>query len=290
MNRVIGLAVTLLLAGGTFGRVAAEEAKGADTEYRKILADDDALMQQMDQEGGKTSWLTQSMLKARLRRLEGEYKSFLQQYPDHVRGIVAYGGFLRDMQRDDEAISWWKKAIALDPRCAVAYNNLGEVLGHDGHAGDALRLHQKAYELDPSDPLFHFNWATTCIVYRKDARDVYGWKEDEIFRHSLDQFRIARDLAPQDFQYSSAYAESFYMMKNPDWQEAYAGWNYCLGQPLQDGDRQRVYGQLARVCIHLKQVDTARQWINKMDSTDNQSMRKVLERRLAELVASTPKQ
>jgi tetratricopeptide (TPR) repeat protein len=289
VNRVIWLALALSLGGGAFERVAAEEAKGADAEYKRLLTEDDALMQEVQQQAGNSSWLTQSMLKARLRRLDSGYKSFLQQHPEHVRGMVAYGGFLRDTQRDDEAISWWKKAIALDPRCAVAYNNLGEVLGHDGHAGDALRLHQKAYELDPNDPLFHFNWATTCIVYRKDALDVYGWKEDEIFRHSLDQFRIARDLAPQDFQYSSAYAESFYMMKDPDWHEAYAGWEYCLGQPLQDGERQHVYGQLARVCIHMKQYDAARQWINKMDSADNQSMRKLLERRLAELIASTPK-
>lgn len=289
MNRVIRLTLALLLAGGTFGCIAAREARGADAEYQKLLTEDDAVMQEVQQQADNPSWLTQSMLKARLRRLDSSYKSFLRQHPEHVRGMVAYGGFLRDTQRDDEAISWWKKAISLDPRCAKAYNDWGEVWGHDGHAADALRLHQKAYELDPRDPIYHFNWATTCIVYRKDARDVYGWKEDEIFRHSLEQFRTARDLAPQDFQYSSAYAESFYMMKNPDWQEAYTGWKFCLGQPLQDGDLQHVYGQLARVCIHMKQYDDARQWINKMDSAGNRSMRKLLERRLAELTASSPK-
>jgi tetratricopeptide (TPR) repeat protein len=289
MNRAIGLTVMILLAGGIFSPVIAEDVKMADAEYQKLLAEDDALMQEVQQQSTNPSWLTRSMFSARMRRLDADYKSFLQQHPEHVRGMVAYGSFLRDSERDDEAVSWWKKAIALDPRCAKAYNDLGEVWGHDGHPADALRLHQKAYELDPNDPIYHFNWATTCILYRKDARDVYGWKEDEIFRYSLDQFRIARDLAPQDFQYSSAYAESFYMMKNPDWQEAYAGWKYCLGQPLQDGERQRVFGQLARVCLHLKQYDETRQWLKRMDSPDSQPMRKVLERRLAELTANPPK-
>ena len=35
---------------------------------------------------------------------------------------------------------------------------------------------------------------------------------------SLDQFRRARDLAPGNFEYASAYAETFYLMPQPDWQ------------------------------------------------------------------------
>lgn len=268
--------------------VLARDLSTADEEYRKLLAADDALMQDVERLSGNRSSPTRSMLRARLRRVEAEYRQFLSDHPKHVRAMVAYGSFLCDLQRDDEAITWWKKAIAIDPNCAAAYNDLGEVHGHTGRAGEALRLHQKAYELDPTDPVYRFNWASTCILYRNDAHEVYGWNTDEIFRRSLEQFRKARDLAPQDFQFSSAYAESFYLMKTPDWQEAYAAWKYCLGQPLQTNDLQRVYSYLARACMHLNRFKEAKTWLTKMDAPEVQPLRETLERNLSQLTASKP--
>jgi tetratricopeptide (TPR) repeat protein len=268
--------------------VLARDSSTADEQYRKLLADDDALMQDLERLSGNRSWLTRSMLRARLRRVEAEYRQFLSDHPKHVRAMVAYGSFLCDLQREDEAIIWWKKAIVIDPDCAAAYNDLGEVYGHTGRAGDALRLHQKAYELDPAEPVYRFNWANTCILYRNDAHEVYGWDTDEIFRRSLEQFRKARDLAPQDFEFSSAYAESFYLMKAPDWQEMYAAWKYCLDQPLQTNDRQRVYSYLARACMHLDRLEEAKTWLMKMDAPEVQALRQTLERRLAQPAVGKP--
>jgi tetratricopeptide (TPR) repeat protein len=278
----IWLAVVLSLAGSASSPVMAGDATD---EYQQLLARDDALMQDLAQTSTNRLWLTRSMLNAKLKRLDADYRSFLEQHPRYAPAMVAYGGFLDDTGREKEAVVWWKKAIEADPRCAAAYNNLAVEYGEDGRPGDALRLHQQAYELDTNNPVFHYNWATTCILYRKDARDVYGWDTDEIFRHSLEQFRIARDLAPREFEYARAYAESFFMMKDPDWREAHAAWAFCLGQPLQPREQQGVYGQLARVCLHQAHYDEARQWITKLDAPDFQPMRRALERKLA---AATP--
>lgn len=286
MKAAVWLAIALSLAGGAFSRVVA--ADPADAGYRQLLARDDALMQELEQSSTNRSWLTRTMLSAKLRRLDADYQSFLKQHPGHVPAMVAYAGFLSDTERTKEAITWWEKAIQTDPRYAKAYNDLGVEFGDDGRPADALRLHQKAYELDPDNPLFHFNWANTCILYRKDAHDVYGWDIEEIFQHSLEQFRLARNLAPRDFEYASAYAEGFFMMKSPDWQEAHAAWAYCLGQPLQPREQQGVYGQLARVCLHQARYDEARQWIAKLDAPDFQPMRRALERKLAAVTASPP--
>jgi tetratricopeptide (TPR) repeat protein len=265
--------------------VLARDLSTADEEYRKLLAEDDALMQDVERLPERRSWLTRSMLRSRMRRMEAEYRQFLSDHPKHARAMVAYGSFLCDLQREDEALGWWKKAIAADPNCAEAYNEIAEGYGSSGRAAEALRLHQKAYELDPTDPVYRFNWASTCILYRNDAHEAYGWDTDEIFRRSLEQFRKARDLAPQDFEFSSAYAASFYMMKKPDWQEMYEAWKYCLDQPLQTNDLQRVYSHLARACMHLNRFKEAKTWLTKMDAPEVQPLREILERNLSERTA-----
>ena len=280
--RVFLVVLGLLLAAGWGAPGFAQTASDVNAEYRRLLTEDDSLMEDLEKLSGNRSRLTQSMLRAKARRVEAEYRQFLSEHPGHVRAMVAFGSFLRDFQRDDESLRWWNKAIALDPNCAAAYNDIAELYGSTGRAADALRLHQKAYELDPREPVYRFNWGNTCILYRKDAHDVYGWDTDEIFRRALEQLRKARDLAPENFEFSSSYAEGFFLMKPPDWAQMYTAWQYCLGQPLQEAQRQGVYSNLARSCIHLKRFDEARSWLAKMDTPDVQPLRQVLERNLAQ--------
>jgi tetratricopeptide (TPR) repeat protein len=218
-----------------------------------------------------------------MRRLEGDYHRFLNNHPQHARALVAYGDLVYDQGREEEAIRWWEKAIAVDPREAYAYNEIANHYGHYGQADKALRYYEKAIELAPTEPIFRFNWATTCQLFRNESQAVYGWNTDEIFRHSLEQFRSARDLAPRDFGMSSTYAETFYVMPKPDWHEAYEAWQFCLNQPLDDRQRQFVYGYLARVCVRLGRNEEARVWVAKMTGSEQESVRRAIERKIAEL-------
>ena len=257
-------------------------AADTDTKYQEILTRDDALMQEFEDSAARRSILQEASLRAKLRRLEADYRFFTQEHPKDADALVAFGGFLYDQGREEEGLQCWQKAIAIDPRCAKAYNNLAVHYGHNGNAAEALRDHQRAFELDPTDPIYHFNWATTCILFRKDAHEVYGWDTDQIFQHSQKEFREARDLEPQNIEYAQAYAESFYEVTKPDWQQAYAAWQFCLNQPVDDTSRERVYCHLARVCLLWGRFDEARSWLAKIESKDVLPMRRVLERRLAE--------
>jgi Flp pilus assembly protein TadD len=225
--------------------------------------------------------------RARLRRLEADYKLFIAQHPRHSAALVAYGGFLYDQHREEEGAQCWEKAVATDPQCAKAYNDLGQHYGHYGRAADALRYHQRASELDPTEPIYPFNWATTCILFRKDAQAVYGWDTAEIFQRSLDAFRKARDLAPAEPEFATAYAESFYAVPNADWEEALAAWEFCLRQTQDEVQRQRICSHLARVCLNLRRLDRARDWLAKMTLPEFLPVRKTLERRLAAYVAGS---
>lgn len=262
---------------------AEEDPREAERQFRFLLSRGDELRAQSAQFSQNTPAAVTERWKARMHRLEGDYQRFLNHHPQHARAMVAYGGLLDDQGREDEAMRWWERAIAVDPREAYAYNSLANHYGHAGHADRALRYYEKAIELAPTEPIFRFNWATTCQLFRNESKAVYGWDKDEIFRHSLEQFRSARDLSPQDFDLSVAYAETFYEMPTPDWAEAYQAWQFCLHQPLSDRNRQFVCANLARVCIRLGHYDEAGQWASSLSTSEQDSVRRAIERRIAEL-------
>ena len=260
-----------------------EDPREAERQFRFLLSRGDELRGQRDQFTQGTETAAIARWKAQVRRLEGDYKRFLNTHPRHTRAMVAYGGLLDGQGRQEEAIRWWKKAIEIDPREAYAYNDLANHYGHDGNAAEALRYYAKAIELVPTEPIFRFNWATTCQLFRNESHAVYGWNTDQIFEHSLAQFRAARDLAPQDYELSTAYAETFYQTPKPDWQEAYKAWQFCLGQSLDDRQREFVWGHLARVCVRLGRYDEARQWVAKLPPGQQDSIRRGIERKIEEL-------
>jgi len=230
---LIGL-FTVTLAHGVRGE---EDPRDAERQFRFLLSRGDELRAQKDQFDPQTPPAAIERWKAHLKRLERNYQHFLHDHPRHARALVAYGGLLYDEEDEDEGARWWEKAIAADPREPYAYNNLANVYGHNGGAAKALQYYQTAIELAPTEPVFRFNWATTCQLFRNESRAVYGWNVDEIFQHSLEQFQSARDLDPQNFDLSCTYAETFYQLPKPDWPGAYEAWQFCLRQPLDDRQR-----------------------------------------------------
>jgi tetratricopeptide (TPR) repeat protein len=57
----------------------------------------------------------------------------------------------------DDAIACYQKAIALDPKLAMAHTNLGVALQDHGQVEEAIAGHQKAIALDPKDAPAHYN-------------------------------------------------------------------------------------------------------------------------------------
>jgi tetratricopeptide (TPR) repeat protein len=259
-----------------------EDPRDAERQFRFLLSRGDELRAQSDEFGNHTSAAVTNHWKAQFHRLEGDYQHFLNNHPQHARAMVAYGDLLYEEENEEAGVRWWEKAIAADPREPYAYNELANHYGHFGKADEALRYYEKAIELAPTESIFRFNWATTCQLFRKESHAVYGWSVDEIFQHSLEQFRSARDLSPQDYDLSTAYAETFYQMPKPDWREAYKAWQFCLNQLLTDSQRQFVCANLARVCIRLERYDEAREWVSKLSGSGQDSVRRAIERKIAE--------
>lgn len=70
----------------------------------------------------------------------------------HIRQGVA----LQAQGRNREAISAFRKAIALNPRSSLAYADLGAVLGNIGRTHEAIRSLRQAIRLDPGSGVAHY--------------------------------------------------------------------------------------------------------------------------------------
>lgn len=275
--------VIVLGAAAVFG---VRQFSDTESEFEKVLEQDGEWAWHGEQQTGNQSHVAALEQRWRQWRLEAAFKKFLDNHPDHAQAMVAYGNLLYDLGRQDEAIRWWEKAIVADPRMAVAYNNLANHYSEFGRAADGLRMYQKAIDLDPNNPVFRCNWATTCCLFRTDAQKVYGWDTKEIFRQSLEQYRKARELSPDNYTYASTYAETFFMAPQPDWEEAYAAWQFCLNLTLDNETRQRVFAHIALVCMKMKRLDEAKTWIEKIDAPEVQGLRQVRERKLSQLLVA----
>jgi tetratricopeptide (TPR) repeat protein len=105
------------------------------------------------------------------RRLQEEavgfYRVAVALRPDSPGARVNLGFVLKDLGRLDEAITAYQKAIDLKPDYAAAHNNLGTALDDKGMWKEAIAEYRKAIELKPGFAAAHSNLG---ITLRKKGR------------------------------------------------------------------------------------------------------------------------
>src|SRR2546427_9011118 len=88
---------------------ADEDPRDAERQFRFLLSRGDELRAQRDQFTQSTEPAVTARWRAQVRRLEADYKHFLNDHPRHTRAMVAYAGLLDDQGGQEEAIRWWEK-------------------------------------------------------------------------------------------------------------------------------------------------------------------------------------
>ncbi len=258
-------------------------ADAAEQELQKIMAADDAAQAEVDEwikgndsfaaQGADYSELT---LNARIeRRFEPVIKSYedlILRHPDHARARLAFGSFLNDIKRDEEARVQWEIARALDPKNPAAWNNLADYYSHRGPVRKAFEYLEMAIKLNPFEPVYFQNLATLVFLFRQEARKMYKLEDDQaVFRRAIDLYMRARRLDPNDFTLATDVAQVHYYLKPPETDDAeetaeavsglaadaLAAWDEALLVARTDLDRQGVYVHLARVCIQYGRLSDA---------------------------------
>jgi tetratricopeptide (TPR) repeat protein len=185
-------------------------------------------------------------MRQRFEPVEKSYRDFLERNPKHVKGRLAFGSFLNDLGREDEAATQYLLARDLDPRNPAPWNNLANFYGHNSPVTNAFICYEKAIELDPTEPVYFQNFATTVYLFRRDATNHYRITEQQVFDKAMGLYRRALALATNDFKLATDLAQTYYGINPPRVRDALQAWNDALKLASDDDERQGVHLHLAR--------------------------------------------
>jgi tetratricopeptide (TPR) repeat protein len=251
--------------------------------YQKLMEDDDAAQAEVDgwiqastKAGEHWTAVDEAALRARIRQrfepVKKAYEDFLKTHPQHARARLAYGSFLGDIGEEDAARQQWEKAREADPKNPAAWNNLANWHGHNGPVSKAFEYYVKAIDLNPVEPVYYQNLATTVFLFRKDAQEFFKLTEPEVFARAMQLYRKALELDPQNFVLATDYAQSYYgyspaktgdadadrQAAQKHAEDALAAWQTALKLARDDVERQGVLLHFARIQLNAGRLKDAR--------------------------------
>jgi tetratricopeptide (TPR) repeat protein len=302
-NYGVGLAIVLaalaLLGCRTepSGEVAKSDRAQAEAkpeeELQKIINEGEAANAEVEQwiaesEKDKSSADDQEAAKAlseKIQRRFGEarkgYEGFIGRYPKYGGGYAAYGDFLLGHYDEDGAEVQLVKALDLDRANATAYNDLANIYGHQGSVKEAFNYYAKAIKIDPTEPVYYENFATTVFLFRKDAKEYYDINEQQVFDKALLLYSNAMRLDPTNFALAADVAKSYYGIKPWRFEDALQSWTNALKVANNDLERQEVHTHFARILTQAGRYDEARANLNVVTDESYATLRERMLKNIA---------
>jgi tetratricopeptide (TPR) repeat protein len=266
-------------------------------ELDKVMEDDDTALDEINkwivennsfaaQGAGETKEQLNARIMARLGLVRTNYQDFLTRYPTNALGYLAYGSFLNDIGDEEGAHVQYEKSRQLDPKNPAAWNNLANYYGENSPTTNAFAYYQRAIELNPLEPVYYENFATTVYLFRKDAEEFYNITEPQVFDKALALYRKAIELDPDNFPLRTDYAESYYGIRPLRTNDALVAWTNALGVAHGDLEREGVYIHLARIKIAAGLYAEAQAHLDAVTNPVDADLRNRLERNLRQREAA----
>ena len=232
-----------------------------------------------DKLGAGTSKATLSLkVEQRFEVVEKLYQAFIEKYPKYAPGFLAYGSFLMDVQKEDEGVKQYERALELDPKNPAVFNNLANHYGHRGPVQKAFGYYETAIKLAPTEPVYYQNFATTVYLFRKDVQEYYRITEPEVFDKALGLYRKAMEIDPKNFLLATDLAQSYYGIKPMRTNDALQAWTHVLNLATNDVERQGTYLHLARVEMNTGRFAESRAHLNMVTNVDFNELKERLEK------------
>jgi len=197
-------------------------------------------------------------------RVEQMYYQLVRDNAQSVPAQNALAAFLWKNGKTEAAVKHWSTAQRLEPKNAEAANSLGGAYLKMYRIAEAAAQFLLAVGSEGDNAAYHFDLANVEFLFRRDL--TAAWKIDsaELLQRALFQYREASRLAPTNLEYARAYAETFYGMPNPDWEEAQIAWQHYLELCT---DRNFAYLQLARVSLKRHKKAEALSFLDKVSGS-----------------------
>jgi tetratricopeptide (TPR) repeat protein len=265
----------------------------AEKELARLMAGDDAALDEVDkwiqdnnvftaQGAGESKEALNQRIRARLDIVRKDYEDFLRRYPNSAPGHLACGSFLNSVGEEDAALAHYETAAQLDPKNPAAWNQIANYYGERGPVTNAFADYARAIELNPAEPVYYRNLATTIYLFRKEAGAFYSLGEEQVFDKTLALYRKAMQLDPHNFLLAADYAESYYGIRPLRTNDALTAWTNALQTARDDNEREGVCLHLARVKMIAGRFSEARAHLDDVTNTAFADARHRLENSLAE--------
>jgi tetratricopeptide (TPR) repeat protein len=230
----------------------------AETELEQLMAEDDDALDEVDgwirtnnalaaAGAGESKEALNQRIKSRLGEVRSKYQDFLLRHPNSASGYLAYGTFLEDTGDEEAAKVQLENSRQIDPKNPAVWNDLANYYGERGPVTNAFAYYAKAIELDPAEPVYYQNFATTVYLFRSDARSFFGITEQQVFDKALALYRKAVQLDPENFDLATDYAETYYGIRPLRTNDALVAWTNALNVARNDVEREGVFIHLARL-------------------------------------------
>jgi tetratricopeptide (TPR) repeat protein len=201
-------------------------------------------------------------VKRDIQTLLFDYDDFLQKYPTFSPGYVTYGLLLGKVGMRRESSMILLKANQLDPNLPIVKNQLGNYLAEEGEPVEAVNYFIAAARLAPDEPLYHYQLGRLLAAARDDFAKSGHWTPQQLDETMLAAFKRAAELAPDNIVYAYGYAESFYDLAEPKWDEALKVWGALEDRVSPGLEKETIRLQAANVLIKQRKFDHARLLLN----------------------------
>jgi len=263
-----------------------------ESEFKRLMAEDDAAQAEVDRwiqedqafvaAGGVASGNLRQRIRERMQGIAQGYREFIKEHPQHAKARVAYGSLLGDMNDEDGAQEQLEAALKLDTNDPAIYNNLANIYGHHGPVTNAFDFYARAIKLNPNEPVYYQNFGTTVYLFRQDAKEYFGFTEDQVFAKAFELYSNAMRLAPDDFPLATDVAETYYGVRPMRTEAALKAWTNALNIAHDEIEREGVYIHFARIKLMAKRFDEARAHLNAVTNTMYAEMKRRIARNLDE--------
>lgn len=211
-------------------------------------------------------------------KLGAEYAALAQRFPKNAAVLDAHGEFLWGMNAHDRAMQQWLAGEKVETNNASILVHLAGAYMSLGNSKSSLDYYLRAAEAEPGNAQVHFSAANIACLFRHDV----GRTEAECFTLALKHFAEAHRLAPKNADYARGYAETFYLVPDPDWQTALKVWKSYINLVP-----EKNFGLINLTRVHMK-IGDAKSARACLDQVTGEANERIKTRLLARIEAELP--
>lgn len=227
-----------------------------DQRLRDLHNRSEELLNEAEAEGEEVDL---ERLRFRMQEVTQRYEAILAANPYAVEPLLLYGKLLRRIGERQYAQEIFLRANALDSNLPVVKQQLGNFYMEEGYHAPALLCYNAAIELDPTVARYHWSLAECLYHYGERFLADGAFERAALEQTMLDAYARAAQLDPANRDFAFRWAEAYYDLATPRWEEALAAWEQVAAGATDNLERDAITLHRARIHYESGHPAEARQ-------------------------------